>query len=127
MNAKDNNMICADRQIFDRDQALEVVDGDLELFREIATMFFETLPHNLDQIRQAAERQDAEALEGAAHSLKGAAASLATPRCRDAAYALEIIGKEGDFAQAATAIAKLQAELKSMKTALQVVLSESNR
>jgi predicted amidohydrolase YtcJ len=53
-------------------KALEIVDGNRDLFQEIANMLLENLPHDLVKIKEAIAMSDSHMLEHAAHSLKGA-------------------------------------------------------
>jgi HPt (histidine-containing phosphotransfer) domain-containing protein len=59
----------------------------------------------------AVEADDAVGVERLAHGLKGGAASLGADRVRDAAYRLELIGRDGDLGEARPALALLREEL----------------
>ncbi|HEX5484084.1 MAG TPA: PAS domain S-box protein, partial [Terriglobia bacterium] len=60
-----------EREIFDRAEALERVEGDEELLDEIVRLFLETYPGTLAQLRDAVERGDADEIQKSAHKLKG--------------------------------------------------------
>ena len=83
-----------DKDVFDYSKALEVVDGDTELFEEIANLFLEDFPVNITRIREGVANRDAGALERASHRLKGSVANFSAKRAFDAAYKLEVIGRE---------------------------------
>jgi CheY-like chemotaxis protein/HPt (histidine-containing phosphotransfer) domain-containing protein len=111
------------KDVFDLSKALEVVDGDMELFKEIADLFLENLPNNIAQIREGIAKGDANALEQAAHSLKGSVGNFGAKRAFEAAYRLEIIGREGRLAEADAALSKLEKELKDLDAAMKEALS----
>ncbi len=111
------------KDVFDMPKALEVVNGDTELFKEIATLFLENLPDNIAQIRGAIAKSDAGALDRAAHSLKGSVGNFGAKRAFEAAYRLEFMGKEGRLAGAEGALSELEQELKDLEIALKGALS----
>jgi len=119
--SKDNVPIAKD--IFDLSKALEVVDGDKDLFKEIVDLFLENLPDSIAQIREAIANSDASALDKAAHSLKGSVGNFGTKRAFEAAYRLELIGKEGRLAEADVALSELKKELKDLEASIKVTLS----
>jgi PAS domain S-box-containing protein len=112
------------KDIFDLNQALQVVDGDKKLLKEITVMFLEELKVNLEGIVQAIRKKDADALEKAAHSLKGSVGNLGAKRAYGAAYRLESIGKEGRLSEAKGALAELKKELEELKIALNKLLKK---
>lgn len=60
----------------DEAAALAGLDGNRELFRDLAIMFCEDAPVVLDELQAAVAAQDASAARRAAHSLKGLAATF---------------------------------------------------
>lgn len=99
----------------DKEKALETVDGDEELFRELVNMLLEQAASRLPRLEHALAVGDVVAVEHLAHSLKGAAANLAAEPLRQAAWELEQLAREGDLANGK---AKLEA-LKEHVVALQ--------
>ena len=112
------------KDIFDLTKALQVVDGDKGLLKEITVMFLEELQENMKGIVQATTKKDADALEKAAHSLKGSVGNLGAKRAYGAAYRLEFIGKEGRLAEAEGALAELERELGELEIALNDLLKK---
>jgi two-component system sensor histidine kinase/response regulator len=104
--------------IFDLSTALEVVDGDTELFKEIAGIFLENLPHDLGKIRDAITNNDAYKLERAAHSLKGSVANLGARLSFEASYRLEKLGKENRMEYAEEALTQLEKQVRELEAAL---------
>ena len=81
----------------DREAALQRVEGDEVLLADLAKLFCEESPRMLSAIQEAIARKNAEALERAAHSLKGSVATFAAPRAFDLALKLERLGRANDF------------------------------
>ena len=112
------------KDIFDLSRAMEVVDGNKELFKDISKMFLEGLAGNLAIIKDAIAKSDAYALERAAHSLKGSIGNFGAKRSFDAAYRLEKMGKEGKMDETKEAFNELEKELALLETELNRALKE---
>lgn len=112
----------SDKAIFDISKALEVVDGDIEIFKEIVALFLKNVPDNLAEIRDGLDKGDANVVERAAHSLKGSVSNFAAMRAFEAAYRLEVLGREGRLGEGETALSKLDEELNLLKSAMNEVL-----
>jgi two-component system sensor histidine kinase/response regulator len=109
---------------FDLSKALEIVDGNKDLFKEIANMLLENLPHDLEKIKEAIAVSDAHMLEHAAHSLKGALGNFGAKRSFEAAYRLEKLGKEGKMDGTEDAFKEFEKELVALESELARVLKE---
>ena len=72
----------------------EIMDDDVELIQDCFTEFLNEWPVQYVDIKQAIMTQDAQALDESAHKLKGTLRYLAAESAADAAYALEMAGKE---------------------------------
>jgi HPt (histidine-containing phosphotransfer) domain-containing protein len=103
---------------FDLDEALQRVDGDLELLVEIAGIFLADAPGMLADVAAAVGRRDAPDVSRAAHRLKGSILTFSAPAAAAAALSLETAGRDGnlttadtDLAALTTAMARLQTEL----------------
>ena len=75
--------------------ALEEVDGDEELLREIAQIFLEDHPRLMATLREAVAACDPERLHRAAHTLKGSVANFAAREAVAVAQRLEAMGRDG--------------------------------
>ena len=104
--------------VFDVDAALDSLDGDFELLREIAVIFLAQSPKHMEKILEAVSKRDPKLLERAAHALKGAAANLLAQGVVEAASKLEEIGRTGYVAGAKQAIGSLEGELGKLRSAL---------
>jgi CheY-like chemotaxis protein/HPt (histidine-containing phosphotransfer) domain-containing protein len=100
------------------------VDGDLELLRNIVELFLDEAPKLLWEIGDAVTRRDREALERAAHTLKGSVGNFHASTVVEAALRLETMGREGNFVGAQEALAALESETARLKPALITLVKE---
>jgi two-component system sensor histidine kinase/response regulator len=91
--------------------ALERVEGDRELFQELAGLFADESPDNLARIRQGMKTGDAHAIEMLAHKIKGAALTLGAPRVSEAASDLENQARTGEVGNADPLVENLTRQL----------------
>lgn len=107
-------------EIFDRAAFLERIDGDEDLLEELLKTFLEYTPHQLQEIQQALEAGDALGLQGQAHSIKGAAASINAEALREAAWQVELAGKNGEIDRARSLVAALSREFDRLQELLPI-------
>jgi HPt (histidine-containing phosphotransfer) domain-containing protein len=105
-------------KVISHDVLMAQFDGDRELFAEVAEIFLEDCPRQMNDIRMAIAAGDAPALEMAAHTLKGSASSFAAPTASAAAEVLERIGRSGDLDGAREALGELEGEIAALETEL---------
>jgi len=99
----------------DREVAMERVGGDAELLKEIANLFLENYGAWLDELRQAAGKGDATALQRTAHGLKGSVANFGARDAVMASVKLENLGRSGDLAAVPESLAALEAALETLR------------
>ena len=102
----------------DRSQLLELLDGDLDMLKELVDLFWDSCPQLLSEIRDAISSQDAQALTLAALTFKGSVGSFVAKRAFEAALSLEQIGRAGDCSRATEALQDLEAELARLRLVL---------
>jgi two-component system sensor histidine kinase/response regulator len=78
---------------------LELLDGDRNLFRELAELFLEEAPKHRSQLREALDRLDDAALRRTLHALKGAAGNFGAQEVQDAADAFGAFVRSGQLRQ----------------------------
>jgi two-component system sensor histidine kinase/response regulator len=105
-------------QVFDERAAMSHASGDRRLLSEVIGFFRADYPKSLRRMALAVTRQDAEALRLHAHALKGALATVGSPASRDAAFALEQLGRSGDLTGASDRLAELRTLIASLEKAL---------
>jgi len=108
--------------ILDTESALDRLDGDVELLRELAESFRENAEAMLARVRDACARGDAAALRQAAHALKGSAANLSGLAVVDVAQELEQLGTSGDASRSGPLLAALETEMRRLDEALAALL-----
>ncbi len=106
-------------EIIDHAAALHHCDGDVELLHEVAALFLDDCPRRLVDLRDAGARQDAKALDNAAHSLKGSAGNFGAEAAVAAAERLEQMARAGDLSHAAEACIALEEEIGRLCKALE--------
>ena len=108
-------------EVLDADALLRRVNGNQAAVAEIIAIFRAGSGEMLRAIDAALSAWDAEALEHAAHRLKGALMALAAPAASRAALRLEDIARERDLrlaADARAALARMLARLEPQLDAL---------
>ena len=103
---------------FDLDAALAYMDGDKALFHELVIVFLEESTNQINQARAGIANGDAKLVERSAHSIKGSASTFAAKRSAEAARHVEVLGREGKFAEFPPALAVLEGELELLRAAL---------
>ena len=98
--------------------ALERVGGDSELLEEVAKLFLDSAPDLLGQIREAVGSRDPQALQHAAHTLKGSVGNFGAEAAFEAALRLEKMGRAGDLTGIEEAYAALESEMQRLEPAL---------
>jgi CheY-like chemotaxis protein len=109
--------------VFDLSKAMNSVDGDRELFEEVANLFLEDAADKIAKLREGVVRGDAGAVAKAAHTLKGCVGYFGAKRAFDAAYRLELIGKNGTWTEAEAAQLELEREFKALQIAMKSALA----
>ncbi|KAB2891673.1 MAG: Hpt domain-containing protein [Desulfobulbaceae bacterium] len=95
--------------------ALEQTADDTELLQELINIFKDSCASDCALIRSGISRLDGAQVASAAHSIKGAAASLGIEAIREIALAIEMDGKEGKIEAAAQRFPELEGLLFELK------------
>jgi PAS domain S-box-containing protein len=107
-----------DKAVFDGEKALEQCLGNEELLRKMAVRFVETVPGLLKSIGDAVASGDAPGVRKAAHTLKGAAASMCATASSAVAFSLEKAGRDGVLDGAPDLLAQLTTEVQRLNNEL---------
>jgi len=105
-------------EIFNRQAFLQRLDGDEELLGELLHIFSEHAQKQLQEMRQALAAGDALRLQGQAHSLKGAAASISAEALKEAAWQVELAGQNRPLEQAVLLLEALSQEFARLQEVL---------
>ncbi|MBX7165355.1 MAG: response regulator [Pirellulales bacterium] len=90
-----------DEELYDRGAALSSVNGDVELLRELMTLFVAECPKQLAELREAVVAADGPRLRRAAHTLKNTLGYFGAHATMHDASAVENAAREGDLHAAA--------------------------
>ena len=85
------------RRLFDKTIALQSVDGDIELLKEIADVFNREYRNDLDVLANAIECGNSALVENTSHALRNSVIYFGADSATDAALRLEILGRTGNF------------------------------
>ena len=102
-------------------QLLDRLDDDRVLLAELVEIFRREHRDNLQSAQRAISSRDAEGLQRAGHTLKGALGNLSAVRASDLAAELEAMGKNGALNGAQELINKLVLELTTVMQALETL------
>jgi HPt (histidine-containing phosphotransfer) domain-containing protein len=108
----------AANETFECANLLKSLDGDTAAVRRLVTLFLDTTPSLVAEIRNSAKRRDASALEHAAHTLKGSLTHLGEARSRGVAAELERLAHLRDLEHAAPLAAQLDQSLTPFQESL---------
>ncbi|MEX2188600.1 MAG: PAS domain S-box protein [Pirellulales bacterium] len=106
--------------------AIEAVQGDRSLLKELILAFLEECPGLIEDIRGAIERRDCDSLRLSAHRLKGSMRYFGATRAFDQAYILESLGREGDVNAADEPLAAVRQEIAGLQPALEAYVASLN-
>lgn len=106
-------------------QALkERLDGNFELFRELAELFISNKDNLIAPLEKAIAERNSTGIGKAAHTIKGAVANFSATGAFDAAYELERIGKNNELEKVNDARERLIRELEHMTVALTLIMKK---
>ncbi len=104
--------------VWNMGETLERLGGDEKLFHEVIEIFLDDVPKHMASLRRAIAAGDGEAVEGAAHTLKGELGYLGISEVSQKARALEEFGRNSDLRFAADLYATLASELSELLTSM---------
>jgi PAS domain S-box-containing protein len=98
--------------------ALDYVGGDRKLLRDLAGIFLEECPRWMAELRQAIAAGNAADVKRLGHTLKGSLGHFGVPTGFEAAYQLELMGRNGILDGAPEACAVLAGHLERLRPVL---------
>jgi len=99
----------------DFSKAKAMFDGDMDLFKEIATLFVEDFPRKVELIRAGIENKDPSVVVQGAQNLKDSAGSLGADHIFDLSIRLEAMGDENRLDNVETVLAELGAAVEALR------------
>lgn len=100
---------------WNKEFAMDQAADDVELLQELLEIFKDSLKTDIGLIEQGLEEKNAEKISGAAHSIKGAAASLGIQGINDVAILVEEDSRDGGFEAASDNMDNLQELLTQLR------------
>lgn len=107
-----------DTPVLDREEALERLEGDVELWTEICAIWLEDSGRMLRDVQAAMESKSPEALRRAAHAMKGASANVGAARVAAKANEIERSAPLGDWIALSSRVGELAEETEAVRRAL---------
>jgi two-component system, sensor histidine kinase and response regulator len=96
------------------DEALKHVSGDVDLLRELATIFADEWPRWQAALRDGLATGDAGLVQRIAHTVKGSLGTFAAPAAHAAAWELESRASAGKLADGSAALERLEREVATL-------------
>ena len=104
---------------WDREFALEQVDGDEEFLNELVGFFIDTTESDLEKLKASIDGGDNEGARQAAHSIKGAAGNLGFQGMWERAREVEELCREGALGEAREGLEDLKSLLIQVKALIE--------
>jgi HPt (histidine-containing phosphotransfer) domain-containing protein len=93
--------------------------GDAELLAELVELFVDDTPSRILALRDAFEKDDAEAVERVAHTLKGSCSNMGAWRMANLCAEFKELSHSGDLTLAPELLDQLQAEFGRVRATLE--------
>jgi two-component system, sensor histidine kinase and response regulator len=103
---------------------LQEVD-EPDILNELIELFVKEVPSELEALREAAQRGDAQNVEQIAHTLKGSSANMGAIRMEALCTELEEMGRSEELAAVPAQISRLEEEFGRVRAVLEEELSEN--
>jgi two-component system, sensor histidine kinase and response regulator len=110
------------KDVMNVDDALRRLGDDKELLRDIIQIYLEDAPGIVEKIHNALDQADTNALQRAAHSLKGLAATLSASEFVGAAARVEYLAATRNLSEAPKAVAEVDQHVSDLNAAVQQIL-----
>jgi PAS domain S-box-containing protein len=111
---------------FDRDQCLANIDGDEAIFGTLVTLFIETTPDLMQQLRTELEVKNAPAVARLAHKLKGSALQFDAKPASALSLRIEEAAQRGDLGVANALLPELKDAFARLERDLQAAANGGN-
>ena len=119
-----SNIVPLTRGLLDLDAALSYAGDDPELLREVARIWTADGPRRLFDLREGLRKGDWQAVERAAHRLRGSLGTLGASEAMAAAARIETLATDGASAEIPEAVAVLEKEIQRVQPELERLAQE---
>ena len=100
-------------------------EGEPDILKELGEMFLEDAPGQLEALRGAVSRGDAQSVLRVAHALRGSCGNMGAGRMSEISARLEDVGASNDLARAPDLLSRLEAEFARVRPSLQAEMDSS--
>jgi len=114
----------ADEGVLDITLAMLSLGGDEELLKELAVIFLENCPKQMEDVKTAIEQGNSKFVEKSSHAVKGSVGVFCAKFAHDAALKLEIMGRENNLTGATEAYSSLKKEIARLELSLKKLIAE---
>jgi HPt (histidine-containing phosphotransfer) domain-containing protein len=104
--------------VFDYDDFMERMDGDVDLLKEVIEIFLEDAPILMGALRLAIRDGKKDAMERAAHTLKGAVANISAKGLQRLSSNMQEMIKKGDVTHIEILLGKMEIHYEKLDRAL---------
>jgi len=122
--ADSKDMVDMDQPVFDYDDFLRRIDGDVELLSEVIGIFLEDTPALLAELISGIKSKNAVVVDRAAHTLKGAAANISAKRLYLLCQRLQTLARKDEGADWDSLILHLEKNFSDLDHALRDYLTK---
>jgi HPt (histidine-containing phosphotransfer) domain-containing protein len=109
--------------LIDSEELLEEVEDDREMLGAMFTLFQQDAEERLPKIRGAIGSANATVQMEEAHALKGGVGNFFAMSVYETAYQLEIMGRDGQLADAPSVLAELEKQLADMNAEISNIVA----
>jgi CheY-like chemotaxis protein len=102
-------------------------EGESDILEELAEMFLKDAPSQLETLKEATEKGDAQSVERIAHTIKGSCGNMGAVRMEALCSELENVGASGDLSRGPELLEHLEAEYERVHSALEAETSRTSR
>lgn len=113
------------KNVINKEELLERVDGDYELLEELLSIFIEELPLQLQDIEMAIKNEDCEKLRTSVHRLKGAVGNLAAEEAYELAAQIELFASQGELSSARYIYPNLKKQLQFVDESVKNIINNN--
>ncbi|MCI4446086.1 MAG: Hpt domain-containing protein [Candidatus Aminicenantes bacterium] len=101
-----------------KEEALNRIGGEEDFLNELLDIYREEFEKRYAELEKAIAEGNFQRIREAGHSIKGASANLSLPALREAAYEMEMAGKNEDLDVAQKTLKKLKMEFERLQNFL---------
>jgi len=112
--------------VLDPSALMSIAGGNKELVKELVGLYWQSLPKQMAQLREALDAGDASQCRYWAHALKGMSLNLSAHQTADIALEMELAGRDGDLSAVEDMWQRLSASVDRLQQATDRILADIN-